>query len=956
METTRRIRSIMAAATAGSLVGMSMLAIPAASAEDSAESASVAASARHVPTVSTAPMRMNVRKDGKRQVLKIRSKLLRKADLPYPTRGLSKWQRKQVKKAKAKKARKLARKFKRKNQQANGQAALASLFGKSGNQGRFHGNFTGTRKGKIKHRHFVSGKARVVLGRKPTLTIANIAKSAPLAGLNHGEHHRSTGMAKAQTRIPVKKGKATYRDAILSGHLGRAAKQTDQPVWSYDVKEIVSVTPTSDDKSEVTVQLAKRGVTVHTPGSNGSAVSFTPSKLAEHFDEATDGNGANAQITGVTQDGAPETIDVFIDDVQAAPAAPVQVKLTVSGNKVQNLQDYTRLFVEQHTVKRGTPALVIVGDSIASGEGGGWRATLQPQGLGKDGSADTKSCFWGSDITCELGNGDYSAGRNMDKAYFRDWGWRKKAQANGEAKLIKGFLPKPDSREVGYECHRSRFAPGLWLADFLSDKRAEEVLGFNYACSGAETKHVKSAASGGLKYQTQPKPQADMVKALDSVYDVEHIVVTIGANDMGFSTVAEECINWLLNPVRSGSGCRDSAAGKAAMAKLNGGLVNDISQVLQDLSKAAPNAAITISDYLSPIAPMDERIEADNPAGGRNTKFNGQPGYNPAQEVIAKCASKYNDPTAYKNCFSDKTYWSAIPGNKVGTFGFFGGCLLPGCIESGQVYDSAIAAIGAPVTATQIRGENPQGNFWRWGFKGGAFAPAKFNIPLSGMDRHWIHETLIPTMTDKIKAAMADAARNHSVKVNMISMKSAANGRSTGSLSNDGSLDQVNGNQAPFWWGARPGSSNSTLRGSVNGAPAGPGGQTTKQGLRAGFFTSWMLATRTGFAATTIGGAASGVNGTWDSEGRKATDLPGSYTEALHPNARGQMAQGLCLAMANMGGAAFTQAGGRNSLMQYCVREPGHSLPAVSQKASYRVRRNHHRSRRCRPGPGLLDA
>ena len=55
----------------------------------------------------------------------------------------------------------------------------------------------------------------------------------------------------------------------------------------------------------------------------------------------------------------------------------------------------------------------------------------------------------------------------------------------------------------------------------------------NLACSGAQTVNVWRAAAGGQAHFGEP-PQADQLAALARRDDVRLVVLTVGANDVGF--------------------------------------------------------------------------------------------------------------------------------------------------------------------------------------------------------------------------------------------------------------------------------------------------------------------------------------------------------------------------------------------------------------------------------------
>jgi hypothetical protein len=139
------------------------------------------------------------------------------------------------------------------------------------------------------------------------------------------------------------------------------------------------------------------------------------------------------------------------------------------------------------TPHRGPTAAISLGDSFISGEGGRWRGN----------SNDIAGSRAGTDLAW--------TGSTYDKA------------------LVYGT-----SAENG--CHRSNVAE-IRSADLPGIEQR-----FNLACSGAKTADVRSEP-----YQGEP-PQVVQLRSIARTNDVKLVVLSIGGNDLGFSSVITECI------------------------------------------------------------------------------------------------------------------------------------------------------------------------------------------------------------------------------------------------------------------------------------------------------------------------------------------------------------------------------------------------------------------------------
>src|SRR3954452_23510876 len=158
-------------------------------------------------------------------------------------------------------------------------------------------------------------------------------------------------------------------------------------------------------------------------------------------------------------------------------------------------------------------AIVALGDSFISGEGGRW-----------------------------MGNGSEPSGTRSgtDRATADCDGW-----GNCEPERVYGA-----SERSG--CHRSDVAP---------IESAPVAVGetINLACSGAKAANLWPAAMDGLPHFGEP-PQADALAGVAARDDVRMIVVTVGANDAGFGALVAGCaLDWVRSSEEDPALCRESA-------------------------------------------------------------------------------------------------------------------------------------------------------------------------------------------------------------------------------------------------------------------------------------------------------------------------------------------------------------------------------------------------------------
>jgi hypothetical protein len=196
-------------------------------------------------------------------------------------------------------------------------------------------------------------------------------------------------------------------------------------------------------------------------------------------------------------------------------------------------------------------AIVSVGDSFISGEGGRWLGNgSEPFGT----RSGTDRAAYGCDA---LGLCEYDAAR------------------------VYGASEEND-------CHRSDVAPVLSAPVPVVDR-------VNLACSGAKLANVWPASVGGQPHFGEP-PQADQLAAVARRDEVRMVVLTAGANDVGFGGLVAGCaLDWARSPEDDPVLCRGGAQADvdAALPVMERGL----EKALRGLRETMAAAGYRRSDY-----------------------------------------------------------------------------------------------------------------------------------------------------------------------------------------------------------------------------------------------------------------------------------------------------------------------------------------------------------------------
>lgn len=153
---------------------------------------------------------------------------------------------------------------------------------------------------------------------------------------------------------------------------------------------------------------------------------------------------------------------------------------------------------------------------------------------------------------------------------------------------------EPGTDQSGNFCHRST----------ISEINMIDVPGIdariNLACSGATTENVKL---GGVRQYADEAPQAEKLRAVVRDYDIKVIVLNIGANDVGFTSMVFDCIRgyFLLGPR-----CQDiwgpqiPAKMSEAAPKISQNIA-DIRTVMRDAGYTDIDYELVLQSYSSPV-------------------------------------------------------------------------------------------------------------------------------------------------------------------------------------------------------------------------------------------------------------------------------------------------------------------------------------------------------------------
>jgi lysophospholipase L1-like esterase len=198
-----------------------------------------------------------------------------------------------------------------------------------------------------------------------------------------------------------------------------------------------------------------------------------------------------------------------------------------------------------------TTAIVSLGDSYISGEAGRWQGNSTDY-VDRDGTdrACVSRTWWGG---C---NFDYN------RVYLEG------TYDNG--------------------CHRSDVADIRSAAISVSQK-------VNLACSGAVTQNIFRSVSGGTSRNGEA-PQADRLLTHAQGKNVKLVVLSIGGNDLGFSSIIIDCTSdWSTSSSDNPDYCQPE--NQAAVNQKMPGAMNNVRKAIDEIRAVMSQAGYSTSQY-----------------------------------------------------------------------------------------------------------------------------------------------------------------------------------------------------------------------------------------------------------------------------------------------------------------------------------------------------------------------
>jgi hypothetical protein len=385
--------------------------------------------------------------------------------------------------------------------------------------------------------------------------------------------------------------KGEYRQVSVTGFSSTSKTWN----WSESGSGTVKV-----DKGTVTVKVhsadALQGVS---PGRR-HGVAIDPAELASDWAKYT-GGGVKPRmvVTGVKEDGTTRSAILTPSSVSFS-AGDLVLTAPAEGTPPKGRQK--DLFVSVETPGNGvtTRYVVITGDSIASGEGASFAGTylnpnlmVTPTSDNDDEKATPAPLLTLLAKTGEQNNPDPKGvmARAMVEFCKKVDLACTKAEINADGKVVyerdpgkvyeKGSWEKADTGEA---CHRSKTAPGTWLARYYKVQSGLDVESINIACSGATTDNILTETFKG------ERPQVQDLQDLADWLPVEYVVNTVGANDIDFQGLATKCFFAPITAILGEDGL--SGGGGSLNATT---LLGSIVKIFDDVVRAPDGSLVSVN-------------------------------------------------------------------------------------------------------------------------------------------------------------------------------------------------------------------------------------------------------------------------------------------------------------------------------------------------------------------------
>ena len=149
------------------------------------------------------------------------------------------------------------------------------------------------------------------------------------------------------------------------------------------------------------------------------------------------------------------------------------------------------------------------------------------------------------------------------------------------------------------DCHRSDVAPIRSAPVAVAEK-------VNLACSGAKLENVRRASSGGRSHFGEA-PQVDQLARVARRDDVRMVVLTAGANDVGFGGLVADCaLDWARSSPAAPDYCRGGAQAEieAALPAMSAGLRGALRDTRATMAAAGYRRSgyrLVVMGYASPF-------------------------------------------------------------------------------------------------------------------------------------------------------------------------------------------------------------------------------------------------------------------------------------------------------------------------------------------------------------------
>ncbi|MCX4985491.1 ricin-type beta-trefoil lectin domain protein [Streptomyces sp. NBC_00572] len=255
--------------------------------------------------------------------------------------------------------------------------------------------------------------------------------------------------------------------------------------------------------------------------------------------------------------------------VRFAPAGMRECMSGWDSRTVYNLTTLAARAVQDGDVCVGNDAVVSMGDSYISGEGGRW----QGNGAGELSYRSRQGSAFGT-----------------DRAAYDCTGTGKDEVCEHEPKRVYGETAS--GKEM---CHRSDLAPIKSIGDVLGIPAERR---FNIACSGATTTDVTDNTFKG------EEPQVKQLAKIAAENNVKYVVLSIGGNDLGFSDIGFNCVVGYVGNKPCSTDGRGDVYKKTATIREK--VSNTIAKIRATMSEAGQeNPKIILQAYPNPVSSVE---------------------------------------------------------------------------------------------------------------------------------------------------------------------------------------------------------------------------------------------------------------------------------------------------------------------------------------------------------------